>query len=168
MLALPCQQRKPFMKRAVLVAVFVLFPLFAFAQVQTNCTTNGTVNGSTVNADTNCTSNDVGASQRQAQQNAQQLGQNLGNAFASLIRRRAKLNQTSVVNAINAGFVQNHAVGYSEIAADELVIHSERASQMRFQMLLHNTEAMAIFKKVGLRSVTYTNDADFRQTASIE
>ena len=57
--------------------------------------------------------------------------------------------------------------GYADIAGDTLTVHSERASAIRFKMVLQEPVTQArirVMKQAGITTYIYTNDAAFRQT----
>ena len=64
----------------------------------------------------------------------------------------------------NASFIAAKVVGYAESSGDTFTIHSERASDMRFHMLLANKQGMEHFRMAGIKTLVYTNDADQRFT----
>jgi hypothetical protein len=66
----------------------------------------------------------------------------------------------TIISLINDSFKKENVVGYAEQVEDKLVIHSERASMMRFQMGLLNVAELAAEKKAGFKTYVYTNDAD--------
>ena len=50
-------------------------------------------------------------------------------------------------------------VGYAELSGDKLTVHSERASAMRFQMILASRQ-ISMVRRAGIATYVYTNDAD--------
>ena len=50
-------------------------------------------------------------------------------------------------------------MGYAEVSDDTLTIHSERASAMRFRMILASRE-LSMIRRAGIATYIYTNDAD--------
>lgn len=67
-----------------------------------------------------------------------------------------------VMNSITASFQKEAVAGYGEISGNELIVHSERASAMRFHMIVANPRAMAYLRRAGIQRYVYTNDADQR------
>lgn len=64
-----------------------------------------------------------------------------------------------LVKVINSTFVRDHAVGYAEISGDKLIVHSERASPMRFRMILANETELSLMKNAKISLFVYSNDA---------
>jgi hypothetical protein len=64
-----------------------------------------------------------------------------------------------LVKGINAGFQRDNVVGYAEISGDKFTVHSERASTMRFRMILASRE-LSMIRRAGIATYVYTNDAD--------
>jgi hypothetical protein len=64
-----------------------------------------------------------------------------------------------LVKAINADFQKSGVMGYAELSGDKLTIHSERASAMRFRMILASRE-LSMIRRAGIATYVYTNDAD--------
>ena len=65
------------------------------------------------------------------------------------------------------GFKKTGVAGYAEIVGDRLTVHSERASAMRFNMILHdpaNQRLVELIKQAGIMTYVYTNDADVNLT----
>ena len=67
-----------------------------------------------------------------------------------------------LVEGINASFRKETVVGYAEISGDDLTVHSERASAMRFHMMLANQQWLSLLRRAGIATVVYTDDADQR------
>jgi hypothetical protein len=65
-----------------------------------------------------------------------------------------------IVNADNASFKKEGVMGYAEVSGDKLTVHSERASAMRFHMVLSNPRYISYLRRSGLTTLVYTNDAD--------
>ncbi|MGA8431090.1 MAG: hypothetical protein WB729_14805 [Candidatus Sulfotelmatobacter sp.] len=72
-------------------------------------------------------------------------------------------NQTSardrLVAGINASFQRDGALGYSEMSGDKLTVHSERAGEMRFHMILASRE-LSLMQRSGVSTFFYTDDHD--------
>jgi hypothetical protein len=64
-----------------------------------------------------------------------------------------------LVKGINAEFQRGGIVGYAEISEDKFTVHSERASAMRFQMILASRQ-IPMVRRAGIATYVYTNDAD--------
>jgi hypothetical protein len=64
-----------------------------------------------------------------------------------------------LVNALNAHFQKDGVLGYAEVTGDKLTVHSERASAMRFRMLLAGRQ-LSMARRAGIAMYVYTNDAD--------
>lgn len=64
-----------------------------------------------------------------------------------------------LVKGINAEFQRGGVMGYAEVSDDTLTIHSERASAMRFRMILASRE-LSMIRRAGIATYIYTNDAD--------
>jgi len=65
-----------------------------------------------------------------------------------------------LLKTINASFAKEGVAGYAEISGDKLTVHSERASEMRFHMLVANQKLVAMMREAGIATYLYTNDAD--------
>lgn len=65
-----------------------------------------------------------------------------------------------LINAIGASFQKEGVMGYAEISGDKLTVHSERASAMRFHMILAHQRGLAMVRRAGIATYVYTNDAD--------
>ena len=74
------------------------------------------------------------------------------------------VTKEKLVEASNARFIADKVVGYAESSEDTFTIHSERASDMRFHMLIANKQGMEHFRMAGIKTLVYTNDADQRFT----
>jgi hypothetical protein len=72
-----------------------------------------------------------------------------------------------LVEAHNASFRAEKVVGYAESSGDTFTIHSERASDMRFHMLLANQQIMGRYRAAGIKTIVYTNDSDQRFTYDV-
>jgi hypothetical protein len=64
-----------------------------------------------------------------------------------------------LIKGVNAEFQRGGIVGYAEISGDKLTIHSERASAMRFRMLLASRQ-LSMIRRAGIATYVYTNDGD--------
>lgn len=82
-----------------------------------------------------------------------------GTCPGTLVVTREKL-----VEAHNASFRAEKVVGYAESSGDTFTIHSERASDMRFHMMLANKQGMEYYRTAGIKTLVYTNDSDQRFT----
>jgi hypothetical protein len=51
-------------------------------------------------------------------------------------------------------------MGYAEVSGDKLTVHSERASPMRFRMILASQQELSMVRRAGIAIFVYTNDAD--------
>ena len=65
-----------------------------------------------------------------------------------------------LVNGINTLLQKDGALGYAEILGNRLTVHSERASSMRFHMVLANERQLSYLRRAGVATFYYTNDAD--------
>jgi hypothetical protein len=74
------------------------------------------------------------------------------------------VTKEKLVEAHNASFRAEKVVGYAESSGDTFTIHSERASDMRFHMLLANQQNMGRYRAAGIKTIVYTNDSDQRFT----
>lgn len=74
------------------------------------------------------------------------------------------VTKEKLIEAENAGFITAKVAGYAESSEDTFTIHSERASDMRFHMLLANKQQMEYFRMAGIKTLVYTNDSDQRFT----
>ena len=74
------------------------------------------------------------------------------------------VTKEKLVESANASFIAQKVVGYAESSEDTFTIHSERASDMRFHMLIANKQGMEHFQMAGIKTLVYTNDADQRFT----
>lgn len=69
------------------------------------------------------------------------------------------LSRQQVINLLNKNFVSQNVAGYAEVSGDTLTLHSERATEMRFHMLL-NGQMLSLFHKINVKTFLYTNDKD--------
>jgi hypothetical protein len=65
-----------------------------------------------------------------------------------------------LIDLINASFQRDNAMGYAEISGDKLTVHSQRASLMRFHMILASQRELSMVRRAGIAIYVYTNDAD--------
>ncbi len=64
-----------------------------------------------------------------------------------------------LVKGINDEFQRGSVMGYAELSGDKLTVHSERASAMRFRMILASRD-LPMIRRAGITTYIYTNDAD--------
>lgn len=64
-----------------------------------------------------------------------------------------------LVKAINSSFQKEGIVGYAELSGDKLIVHSERASAMRFRMMVASRE-LPMLRRAQIATYVYTNDMD--------
>ena len=62
-----------------------------------------------------------------------------------------------LLKTINASFAKEGVAGYAEISGDKLTVHSERANEMRFHMLVSNQKFIAMMQEAGI--ATYLGGA---------
>ncbi len=67
-----------------------------------------------------------------------------------------------LVEDFNARFRAENTVGYAESSGDVFTIHSERAGDMRFHMMLADKQLMENFRSAGIKHLVYTNDSGQR------
>jgi hypothetical protein len=77
------------------------------------------------------------------------------------------VSKETLVDAHNRSFRAEKIVGYAESSGDTFTIHSERASEMRFRMLLADNQRIELYRTVGIKTLVYTNDADQRYVYEI-
>ncbi|HLM81910.1 MAG TPA: hypothetical protein VK302_14990 [Terriglobales bacterium] len=65
-----------------------------------------------------------------------------------------------LINGINASFQKGGVMGYAEISGDKMTVHSERASAMRFHMIMASRREISMARRAGITMYIYTNDAD--------
>jgi hypothetical protein len=65
-----------------------------------------------------------------------------------------------VVEGLNASFRKGGVAGYAELSGNNLIIHSERASPMRFHMILANSQLLALMRRAEIATIVYTDDAE--------
>jgi hypothetical protein len=69
------------------------------------------------------------------------------------------LSRQQVIDSMNKSFLAQNVVGYAEVSGDTLIDHSERASEMRFHMLL-NQQMLDTMHTINIKTFVYTNDKD--------
>jgi hypothetical protein len=69
------------------------------------------------------------------------------------------LTRQQVIDDLNKSFQDQKVVGYTEIADETFTMHSERASEMRFHMVL-DKQMLGVFHTIGIKTFVYTNDKD--------
>ena len=69
-------------------------------------------------------------------------------------------NRQRLISGINSTFQRGGVVGYAEVSGDKLTVHSERASLMRFRMILASQWEISMVRRSGIATFVYTNDAD--------
>jgi hypothetical protein len=65
-----------------------------------------------------------------------------------------------LIDAVNVACLNEKAVGYAEISGDTLTVHSERASAMRFHMIVANQQWLTMMRQAGIATFAYTDDGD--------
>jgi hypothetical protein len=68
------------------------------------------------------------------------------------------LSRQQVIDALNKSFQAQNVVGYVEVNGDTFMMHSERASEMRFHMVLD--QQISTLRTIGIKTFVYTNDKD--------
>jgi len=76
------------------------------------------------------------------------------------------LSRQQVIDELNRNFQTQRVVGYTEISGDTFIMHSERASAMRFHMIL-DKQMLGVFHTIGIKTFVYTNDKDQRYVYDI-
>jgi hypothetical protein len=61
---------------------------------------------------------------------------------------------------INAGGKRGASMFYAEVSGDTLTVHSERATAMRFHMVLADQREVSMMRHAGFATFVYTDDAD--------
>ena len=74
-----------------------------------------------------------------------------------------RADRTKWLADFNADAQKNGVPLYGEIIADTLTIHSERASDIRWHAMLLNESFMAQLRQMGIATLVYTNDKDFKE-----
>jgi hypothetical protein len=74
------------------------------------------------------------------------------------------VTKEKLVEASNSKFRAENVVGYAESSGDTFMVHSERASEMRFHMLVANKQYLEYIRTAGIKTFVYTNDSDQRFT----
>jgi hypothetical protein len=101
--------------------------------------------------------------------NWQVNGQNLSGTCPGEISQATA--QKLIINASAESFKKSGVAGYAEIVGDRLTVHSERASAIRFKMLLHdpaNQGRLKMIAQAGIATYVYTNDADVNLTYDVK
>jgi len=65
-----------------------------------------------------------------------------------------------LLQAINGQFAKDGVAGYAEVSGDNLTVHSERASAMRFHMTLASQKFISMMQDAGIATYRYTNEAE--------
>src|SRR5271166_1878509 len=71
------------------------------------------------------------------------------------------LTRQQVIDDLNRNFQTQKVVGYTEVSGDTFIMHSERASAMRFHMVV-DRQMLGVFHTIGIKTFVYTNDNDQR------
>jgi hypothetical protein len=71
------------------------------------------------------------------------------------------LSRQQVIDELNRNFQTQKVVGYTEVSGDTFIMHSERASAMRFHMVV-DRQMLGVFHTIGIKTFVYTNDNDQR------
>jgi hypothetical protein len=71
------------------------------------------------------------------------------------------LTRQQVIDDLNRSFQTQKVVGYTEVSGDTLIMHSERASAIRFHMVV-DRQMLGVFHTIGIKTFVYTNDNDQR------
>ena len=79
-----------------------------------------------------------------------------------------RADRTKWLADFNADAQKNGVPLYGEIIADTLTIHSERASDIRWHAMLLNESFMAQLRQMGIATLVYTNDKDFKEEEQSE
>ena len=74
------------------------------------------------------------------------------------------VTKEKLIEASNSAFRAEKVVGYAESSGDTFTIHSERASDMRFHMILASKQYVEHCRMAGFKTLVYTNDSDQRFT----
>lgn len=101
--------------------------------------------------------------------NWQVNGQNLSGTCPGEMSQAVARKQ--LIDSFTGGFKKDGVAGYAEIVGDRLTVHSERASAMRFNMVLHDPANQRLFelvKQAGMTTYVYTNDADVNLTYDVK
>lgn len=76
-----------------------------------------------------------------------------------------------LIDNFDDSFKKSNVAGYAEIVGDNIIVHSERASAVRFGMVLHesvNSVRVQTMRQAGLKTWVYTNDADVNLTYDLQ
>ncbi len=75
---------------------------------------------------------------------------------------KKELTKEELVESANSSFRAEKVVGYAESSGDTFTIHAERASDMRFHMMLADKQGLESYRTAGINTLVYTNDAEQR------
>lgn len=73
---------------------------------------------------------------------------------------KEELTKEKLVEAANSSFRAEKVVGYAESSGDTFTMHAERASDMRFHMMLADKQGLESYRTAGIKTLVYTNDAE--------
>jgi len=148
-------------------------------------TTNCTAYGSTIN----CTSNTAPDQRQQQQDLADKIGKAVSDVGTAAIQQNRQNRQykpyyaycnkhvpngqrdacvtrmvtrQQIVDDFNQSFKTHDIAGYAELTDDTLTVHNERASEMRFHMLITDPQVRVSYRTAGIKTLIYTNDSDQR------
>jgi hypothetical protein len=79
-----------------------------------------------------------------------------------------KSTRQKLINAVSAGARKEGVAAYAEISGDRLTVHSERASAMRFHMIVASERYVSMVRRAGIDIYAYTNDADQNFTYDVK
>jgi hypothetical protein len=68
------------------------------------------------------------------------------------------LARQQFIDGQRQAFIKNGVAGYAEFSGDTLIIHSERASAMRFHANIADVRMLAAIRAVHAKTFVYTND----------
>ncbi|HEV2468778.1 MAG TPA: hypothetical protein VGS78_06260 [Candidatus Sulfotelmatobacter sp.] len=68
--------------------------------------------------------------------------------------------RTRLMNYISSSFQKEGVLGYVEVIGNDLIVRSERASAMRFRMIVANSKSVSYLRRAGIVAYVYTNDGD--------
>jgi hypothetical protein len=72
------------------------------------------------------------------------------------------LARQQFIDGQRRAFIKNGVAGYAEFKGDTLIIHSERASAIRFHARVSDVKSLPLFHSMNVNTYIYTNDADQR------
>ncbi len=76
---------------------------------------------------------------------------------------RTPADREKMIAAENASFKKEGAAGYAEVVGDTYIVHSERATSIRFHAnVIGNKEYVEALQRAGITTLVYTNDADVK------